>query len=549
MGLVPIGWWSGSPSGTLPDNAHDALAALHEPVYAFDGGGHVCFTNVGGATLGKHRSSACDETVFPLLGFAPPLEPEQLGDRTFALSYGARYPYMTGAMANGIASVDLVVAATNAGLVAAYGAAGQTLATVSAALDQLDARVGVGSYCVNVIHSPSEPATEHGLVDLLLQRGVRTAEASAFLSMTPAVVRYRLRGVSRDGRGHIIVPNRIIAKASRVEVASHWLSAPPTKLVAQLLSEGAITPDEAALAPYIVMADDLTAEADSGGHTDNRPALALIPTFIALRDRLQHLSQQPSQHSALQSGQPPHPRTRIGAAGGLATPISVAAAFSMGAAYVVTGSVNQACIESGTSDAVRQMLAQSGQADVMMAPAADMFEMGVKLQVLKRGTLFPMRAARLFETYRAYDSLEALPAPLRESLERDLFLAPLEEIWQQTQAFFSQRNLALLSRAQSNPKQKMALVFRWYLGQSSRWANSGDPARKADYQIWCGPAMGAFNEWAKGSVLEQPAARTVTSIANNLLIGAALALRGQTLARSGIPVPTSILSPRPLESL
>ncbi|MFT5390391.1 MAG: trans-AT polyketide synthase/acyltransferase/oxidoreductase domain-containing protein [Gammaproteobacteria bacterium] len=537
MGLVPIGWWSGTPSGTLPDSAHDALAALHEPVYAFDGGGHVCFTNVGDATLGKHRSSASDETVFPLLGFAPPLMPEQLGDPTFALNYGARYPYMTGAMANGIASVDLVVAATNAGLVAAYGAAGQTLTTVSAALDQLDTRVGVGSYCVNVIHSPSEPATEHGLVDLLLQRGVRTAEASAFLSMTPAVVRYRLRGVSRNGQGQIVVPNRVIAKASRVEVATHWLSAPPPKLVAQLLSDGAITADEAALAPHIVMADDLTAEADSGGHTDNRPALALIPTFIALRDRLQH------------SGQQSHPRTRIGAAGAIATPTSVAAAFSMGAAYVVTGSVNQACIESGTSDAVRQMLAQSGQADVMMAPAADMFEMGVKLQVLKRGTLFPMRAARLFETYRAYDALEALPAPLRESLERDLFLAPLEEIWQQTQAFFSQRNPALLSRAQSNPKQKMALVFRWYLGQSSSWANSGDPARKADYQIWCGPAMGAFNEWAKGSVLEQPASRTVTGVANNLLIGAALALRGQTLARSGIPVPTSILSPRPLKSL
>ena len=29
-----------------------------------------------------------------------------------------------------------------------------------------------------------------------------------------------------------------------------------------------------------------------------------------------------------------------------------------------------------------------------MAPAADMFEMGVKLQVLKRGTMFPMRAAQ-----------------------------------------------------------------------------------------------------------------------------------------------------------
>ena len=52
----------------------------------------------------------------------------------------------------------------------------------------------------------------------------------------------------------------------------------------------------------------------------------------------------------------------------------------------------------------------------------------------------------------------------------------------------------------------MALVFRWYLGQSSRWANAGEPTRKLDYQVWCGPAMGAFNEWAKGSFLEHAGA-------------------------------------------
>ena len=36
------------------------------------------------------------------------------------------------------------------------------------------------------------------------------------------------------------------------------------------------------------MARDLTAEADSGGHTDNRPALALLPTMIALKNEFNH---------------------------------------------------------------------------------------------------------------------------------------------------------------------------------------------------------------------------------------------------------------------
>src|SRR5205823_695120 len=121
---------------------------------------------------------------------------------------------------------------------------------------------------------------------------------------------------------------------------------------------------------------------------------------------------------------------RVGAAGGIATPASAAAAFAMGAAYVLTGSINQACLESGSSDLVREMLAQAEQADVAMAPAADMFEMGVKVQVLKRGTMFPMRAAKLYELYRAHPSLEALPAAERAALEKNFFRAPLEDIWQ-----------------------------------------------------------------------------------------------------------------------
>ena len=144
------------------------------------------------------------------------------------------------------------------------------------------------------------------------------------------------------------------------------------------------------------VADDITVEADSGGHTDNRPAITLLPTILALRDRLQ---------KQFQYATPP----RVGLAGGIATPASVAAAFAMGAAYVVTGSVNQACVESGSSDAVRKMLAEAGQADVTMAPAADMFEMGVKVQVLKRGTMFAMRAAKLYELYRAYPELGSDP--------------------------------------------------------------------------------------------------------------------------------------------
>ena len=64
------------------------------------------------------------------------------------------------------------------------------------------------------------------------------------------------------------------------------------------------------------------------------------------------------------------------------------------------------------------LFVEQSQADVTMAPAADMFEMGVRVQVLKRGTMFPMRAAKLYELYRQYPSWEAIPAAERVQVEK-----------------------------------------------------------------------------------------------------------------------------------
>jgi hypothetical protein len=94
----------------------------------------------------------------------------------------------------------------------------------------------------------------------------------------------------------------------------------------------------------------------------------------------------------------------------------------------------------------------------------------------------------------------------------------------------------------------MALVFRAYLGQASKWAIAGDEARHLDFQIWCGPAMGAFNAWVEGSFLAALEARTVSQIGLNLLEGAAVITRAQQLRTFGAPVPEAAFTfaPRPL---
>jgi len=177
-----------------------------------------------------------------------------------------------------------------------------------------------------------------------------------------------------------------------------------------------------------------------------------------------------------------------------------------------------------------------------------MFEMGVKLQVLKRGTMFAMRAAKLYELYRAYESLDAIPAAERQSLEKNIFRQPLADVWRQTREYFEPFDRAQVERAERDPKHKLALVFRWYLGLSSHWANRGEPTRQVDYQVWCGPAMGAFNEWTKGTILERPENRRVAEVGLNLMYGAAVCLRGQMLRTQGVDVALG-LEPRPASEL
>ena len=167
-----------------------------------------------------------------------------------------------------------------------------------------------------------------------------------------------------------LISNRVIAKLSRPEVAMKFLQPAPSVILDKLVSEQRITREQADLALRVPMADDITVEGDSGGHTDNRPLVCLLPTMIALRDQIQEKYNYTTQ-------------VRIGAGGGISTPASVLGAFMMGAAFVVTGSINQACIEAGASPHTRKLLAEAGMADVAMAPSADMFEMGVKVQVLK----------------------------------------------------------------------------------------------------------------------------------------------------------------------
>jgi len=327
------------------------------------------------------------------------------GSKAFMEEYQVQYPIYTGAMAKGIASAELVIAAGKKGMLGSFGAGGLPPDKIIEGIDKIQAALPNGPYAANLIHSPFDDLLERTGCEIFLEKGVRIVEASAFMSLTPHIVRYRVAGLERGPGGKAIAKNKIIFKVSRTELADMALKPPPADMVAKLVKQGLVTAEQAELAKTVTMCDDVAVESDSGGHTDNRHMPVLLPVIIAHRDKV-----------AKETGM----RVRIGVGGGIGCPESAAAAFAMGADFLVTGTINQLAREADTCDDVRKALSEATYSDVTMAPAADMFDEGVKLQVLKKGTMFPSRAAKLYDLFIKYPSLEAIPQEMMARLEKQV---------------------------------------------------------------------------------------------------------------------------------
>lgn len=430
-----------------------------------------------------------------------------LGSPEFCNEYGVRLAYVAGAMYKGIASVDLVVRMANAGLLSFYGSGGQALAEIEQAILDIKRRIRPESpFGMNLLASPNNPSLEHATVQLYLRHGIRIVEAAAYTQITPSLVLYRLRGLKREkgGKGAIVREHRVFAKVSHPSVAEAFLSPAPESLIQQLLNAGEISTEQAALGRQVPMADELCAEADSAGHTDRRTPLALLSSMLALRDRIV---------AARAYAQP----VRVGAAGGIGTPASVMAAFVMGSDFVLTGSINQCTVEAGTSDIVKDMLAAIDINDTTTCPSGDYFESGAQIQVLKKGLFFPMRAQRLYELYQRHASLDELDAPTRAQLEEKYFGRSIDEVYEETRRHYLKVDPEQIGQAERNPRHKMALVFRWYFIHTSRLARQGERQQRVNFQVHCGPALGAFNQWIKGTALEDWRKRHVDELADLLM--------------------------------
>lgn len=457
-----------------------------------------------------------------------------LGSALFRQTYHVKYAYVCGSMYRGIASKEMVINMARNGMLAFLGAGGLSLDSIRQDVihikNSIDGRTPFG---VNFLCNLNHPEAEMDLVRLLTELGVNHIEASAFVTVTPALVWYRIAGLEQGADGTITCNHHILAKLSRPEVAEVFLSPAPQRIVDELVAANLITPQQAEWSRQVPMSHVICVEADSGGHTDMGNPTILFPAIKKLCNTKQtHYTQQ----------------ILVGLAGGIGTPESAAAAFFLGADFILTGSINQCTVESGASDAVKDILQTINVKDTTYAPAGDMFEIGAKIQVLKKGTFFAARANKLYQIYNHFEGIDDIPRNLREQIETHYFKRPLEDIWQNvaTHLINTQRPQEV-EKANALPKYKMCLIFKSYFYYSSQLALQGDPNTRVDYQVHTGPALGAFNQWVKGSDLESWKNRHVHLIAEKLMVDTAAYMQAHIqqllspfMRRSGVRQPVEV---------
>lgn len=405
----------------------------------------------------------------------------RLGAASFRERYGLGHACVAGSMYGGVSGLDLLSRLAKGGGMGFYGAGGLDLAEVEDGLGGVVAALGRDNpFGANLPYHPGDPGRELALVDLYLRLGVTAVEASGHLEITPALVKFRLKG------------GRVLAKVSRADLAEQVLSPAPADVVRHLLDHGHVDADEAARAAALPVATDVVVEAGSGWLSGPATLTTLLPSVLRLRDRL---ATGPE-------------RVHVGAAGGIGTPEAAAAALLMGAEFLLTGSINQCTVEAATSPQAKDILQSLSVHDVDVAPWTEMFELGAKNTVARKGLFYPARAMKLHELWRSHDRYDDIDPATREQIEQRYLRRPFAEV------------LAEVGES-GNPKQDMAAVFRTYLTRGLALARDGDPARRVDYHIPCGPAMGAFNDWVRGTGFEHWQRRHVDAITEHLLAATA----------------------------
>ncbi len=455
--------------------------------------------SVPSAAQSAKRTDAAAQEIHDVPPAQSPQMPESaFGSLEFMRDHGLRHPCVAGSMGRGISGVPLVTALAQAGLLGFIGSFDVPVQHVAGMIDDCKARLGgAQNFGVNVHDCAENSSKSADLLSLCSEKSVPCVELSGFDRVTSALVKHRALGLSEhDGlisRGH-----KVLLKTSRAEVARQFMQAAPARLLDELLETQQITSQQHRLAQQCPVADDVCVTCD--GAWVNEPASAWIklPEFQQLRASLGLVAQS----------------VRLGCSGGIGTPQSMAAAFQLGADFVLTGSINQCTVEAGVHEAVKAALAQAGVEDTAFAPRADALRSDVRSRVLCGVSHFATRARHVLQLMHKGLSLQSVGEDTRAGLEQHFFGQALETVLKTACESLPD---AAQQQVRSDGHRQWMLVLQQYLRRAERAVLSDQDGDLRNARIDCSAAMGAFNAWAKGTPWQDWRARQVAPMTLALL--------------------------------
>ena len=255
----PLGGWQGPRSALVRDGeAFGRLVGeIDRPLFVVEDEGRTAMANCGVASLGDIGSG----DSLPLVAFAPAMRLSQLGDASFRAEHRVRLAYMTGSMANGIASVEVVEAAGRAGMLSSFGAAGLSVGEIERAIERLGgcSQAGAwergawerGAWASVRLQPDSQPeragARGGGRRSVPAARGAAGRGVGVSGPDAAGGALPRPRHPSRSsGAGRRAEPDHRQGVAGRG--GAKCFCPPPAKLLSQLVERGEITAGQAALA-------------------------------------------------------------------------------------------------------------------------------------------------------------------------------------------------------------------------------------------------------------------------------------------------------------
>lgn len=427
---------------------------------------------------------------------------QSLGSGAFRARYRLRLAYLAGS-SRGAGSVETALRLAGAGLMGVLGGSGLSPEQVAARLLETRRQLPSGApLALALLHSPENPELEMALALTATENEVDVLEVSGFLQPRLSLLMFRFAGCAERGE-----PRLVLARVARPDVASELVAPPSSHLLEMGLREGLLSPEDARVAVHWPLVSELCADPEGGGLTGSSSWAVLLPCLKAEATRARQ------RHGF--SGE-----IFVGACGGMGSPEALAAAFFLGADFVMTTGINSCTPQSPLCPEARDLLAKVGVGDTTYAPAWETFELGGRMEVVRRGTLFAARAHKLQDIYRRGESLEALSESDRKWLEKHLLRTSIAEAWSRVQNELASVLPQALAAAADSPRLRLSLLCKWYLWSSLRAAH-GSATPSSDFAIPCDSEMGALNEWLKGTPLQPWSERHVDVLAQRLMTAAA----------------------------